>query len=300
MTSRPGVAVVGIGRWGKNLLRCFDERTEVVACHHTGDEDNAEWVADHYPEVEVTTDYDDVLEEPRVDAVVIATPIATHVDLARRALSADRHVFVEKPLAPTAGDGAELLDLADERDRTLFVGYVFVYNPAIGRLGELIDGDARYARFDWKKFGPFDEPVVRNLLSHDVAVLRHLFDSEIEAMRVLDDGGVADRTDVVSVGGSLRSGPAFSMHANRISRLDRKAITVVTDTEECLQFEDDALYRFGPDGYVPVAVPDVEPLAVECEAFLECVETGRIPVTDGEFGNAVDRVLDEVVARLES
>ncbi len=296
--SSPAVAIAGIGRWGKNLLRCFDERTEVVACHHAGDRRNAEWVADRYPSVEVTTDYADVLGDPRVDAVVVATPIDTHAELARRALAADKHVFVEKPLAGSAGDAADLVALADHRDRTLFVGYVFVHNPAIREVQRLVGDSIQYARFDWEKFGPFDEPVVRNLLSHDVALLRYLCDGGIDDLDVLDAGGVGERTDVVSLGGSLEDGTAFSMHANRISRVDRKAITFVTDAGECLLFEDDRLYRRGTDGYERVPVPDVEPLGAECAAFLECVETGREPVTDGEFGREVDRVLDDVLARM--
>lgn len=297
--SSPAVAVVGIGRWGKNLLRCFDERTGVVACHHTGDRRNAAWVADRYPSVDVTTDYDDVLDDPRVDAVVVATPIDTHADLARRALAADKHVFVEKPLAGTAADAADLVALADRRDRVLFVGYVFVHNPAIRELETAVGGDSiRHVRFDWEKFGPFDEGIVRNLVSHDVSLLRYLFDARIDGFQVREAEGVDDRTDVLSLDGSLGDGTAFSIHANRISRIDRKAITVLTDAGECLLFEDDRLFRLGPEEYDPVPVADVEPLGAECEAFLECVETGRTSVTDGAFGHEVDQVLDSIVDRV--
>jgi predicted dehydrogenase len=137
------VAVVGLGYWGPNLLRVLFELPDVnvkYACDL--DADRLAKAARRYPSVEPTTDVDRVLEDPEVDAVIIATPVFTHFDLASRALRAGKHTFVEKPLAASSAEAERLIELADENDLSLMCGHTFIYSPPVQAVKAMIDGGA--------------------------------------------------------------------------------------------------------------------------------------------------------------
>src|SRR3954468_21924932 len=126
------IAVVGLGYWGPNLTRALFEVDNVHVPYVCDlDEQRLDRLATRYPSVTPTRELDEVLDDPSVDAVVVATPVFTHFDLASRCLEADKHVLVEKPLAPSTSKANALMDLADERDLTLMCGHTFVYSPPV-------------------------------------------------------------------------------------------------------------------------------------------------------------------------
>ncbi|MFQ5349930.1 MAG: Gfo/Idh/MocA family protein, partial [Thermoanaerobaculia bacterium] len=179
MTSPPGqpcVAVAGCGHWGKNLVRNFHQLGALAAVCDPR-EDGRRLAAETAPGVEVSDSFEAALACP---AVVIATPAETHYDLARQALSADRDVFVEKPLALTYDQGAELVRLAEERQRILMVGHVLEYHPAIVRLAELVRGGelgtVHYIYSHRLSLGKVrrEENILWSFAPHDIAVILRL------------------------------------------------------------------------------------------------------------------------------
>src|SRR5438270_4764792 len=136
-----GVGVIGYGYWGPNLVRNFAEAadTRVVAVCDLR-RDRLHVVERRYPTVATTTDHRELLRNPAVDVIVVASPVGTHFELARQALRAGKHVFVEKPLASTVEECTRLLDLAQRRELTLMVDHTFVYTGAVQRIQELVDG----------------------------------------------------------------------------------------------------------------------------------------------------------------
>src|SRR3954468_13735979 len=137
--SRVNVGLVGLGYWGPNLLRGLFELPDVEVSYICDlDPERLERFSRRYPSARPTRDFDNLLTDPSVDAIVIATPVFTHFGLASRALQAGKHVFVEKPLASTSAEAGELLELADSMDRVIMCGHTFLYSPAVREVKRII------------------------------------------------------------------------------------------------------------------------------------------------------------------
>jgi len=293
------VAVVGIGDWGKNLVRTFEDVATVRTCVHTGSPANERWLAAEDPGIEATTDYGTVLDDDAVDAVVVATPIPALADVAERALRADKHVYVEKPMAATRSGAEHLAALADERDRRLFVGYVFVHHPVVARIRERLDGSPpEYLRLEWDYVGSFDAGLVNNFACHPVSVATNLFDAVPGEMRVTTSEAVTGTTDLLDCTLGYPGGQC-DVYVDRLSPREPSTSGTVLVDGDAYVFDDDRLARFDPgtEGFETVYERDAEPLAAECRAFVDCVTEERTPITDGAFGVDVHRVLSELKAQ---
>jgi predicted dehydrogenase len=183
--SKPRVAIVGCGYWGQNLMRNFAELREVeikAACDF-----NLTALARikrRYPSVELEPNYQNIVSDPRIDGVVIATPVATHYPFARKALLAGKHVLVEKPLATSSTQALELLELAEKRGKTLMVDHTFVYTGAVQHIKKLVDeqdlGELLY--FDSVRISlglvQSDSNVLWDLGGHDFSILNYVYDRD--------------------------------------------------------------------------------------------------------------------------
>jgi len=290
-----GVAVVGIGNWGQNLVRTFDAVASVPVCCHTGDGENAAWLAEHYPEIDLRTDYDAVLADDRVDAVAVATPIPTLADRVERALQADTHVYVEKPMAQTRERAGELVALADKRGLTLFVGYVFVHHPVYSQLQERIAAEgADHLWLEWTSEGSFGTDIVNNIVCHPVSLAVATL-GEPDSVSVTGTRAFTGGTDVVKC--TLRYADLdCALRVDRLSPRKARTVTAFTGAGNAYAATDDALYGFDRQAkrYDALDTPDVEPLARECRAFVDAVEGDTTPFTGGSFGVAVHSVLEEI------
>lgn len=294
------VALVGIGRWGKHLLRVLDARCQVAICCHRNDPRVDTWLQEQYPHVKRTLDYREVLGEPTVQAVVIATPVETHFELALLALEAGKHVFVEKPLATSVGDAEQLVHTARKKGRILFVGHVFLYHPLLDTVKRLTAGDpVVYARMTWAKFGTFEEDVLWNLVSHDVAVAMELFGRRPREVALVHARAVVTACDIVTVRLGFDDGGECVLDVNRCTPGRDKGITILTAGGAVLLWAGDRLYRAGPgDALERLESGEQEPLAAEMEAFLASVKSGRPVRSDGAFGLTVVDVVSRLRASL--
>ncbi len=308
------VACVGFGYWGKNLVRNFSGlgALSLICDRETS---SLERAASQYPGVDLTQSYSQVLRRDDIEAVVLATPAEAHYQMAREALLANKHVLVEKPLALKVEDGEELVGLARDRSRVLMVGHILEYHPAVRRLKELIDrgelGRINYLYSQRLNLGKVrtEENILWSFAPHDIAVITRLLGEE--PFEVTAVGGsylhheVADVTvSTLSFGSGARAHIFVSwLHPYKEQRLvvvgDRK-MAVFDDVAEEGKLK---LYDEGIDWInrmpVPrkkdpevVEIPDEEPLHNECAHFLDCVEKGTSPLTDGESGLRVLKVLD--------
>jgi len=294
------VAVVGIGNWGRNLVRAFDELATVRTACHTGASENAAWLDAECPGVELTTDYDAVLTDGRIDAVAVATPIPALAEVVERALKAGKHVYVEKPMAATREEAERLAELAEERGLTLFVGYIFVHHPTFTWVRDhLAEADARYLRFEWQTEGSFGPGIVNNLVCHPVSVAAATLGVP-ESVAVTDSRAVTGGTDVVACRLSYGEGVDCELRVDRLSPVKGYRMTAFTDAGDAYAATDEQAYAFDHDAgaYEAAFDSDPDPLGTECERFLAAVETGDAPATDGRFGVRVHEILEEITAGL--
>ena len=319
------IAQVGLGQWGKNLARNFAALAELTWLCEIDGSTRAE-LAQRYPGARLTSDVDDVLADDTVEAVVIATPVPTHYDLARRALEAGKHVFVEKPPAMRGSEMEELCDLAEERGRVLMPGHLLLYHPAVRKLKELVKtdelGDVLCVYGNRQNLGTIrtNENALWSLGVHDLSVLLHLLDEEPSELwahgHAFLNSGVED---VVFCYLRFPSGKIAHLHLSWLDPHKIRRITVVgrdkmavfddMELERKITIYDKApeepVTRYGEwrtrtgDIYSP-KVDTAEPLRLECEHFLRLLAGEGDPHRAAREGLVVVRALEQLQASLET
>jgi len=352
-----GCAVIGCGYWGPNHLRVLSERlldetrlsirklavatnharvalpscepisrVELTAVDH--DPQRLDWVAEHFPEVRRELDLSAVLDDPRIDAVVIATPTVTHAEIVSAALRAGKHVLCEKPLCTQADEARELVSLAEHVERVLMTGHTFLFSPGLQVLKDLIDsgelGELRHLASIRANLGPIrsDVGVVYDLASHDVSIFNWLLGELPESVAAIGQAwlqpGVEDVADV-----HLRY-PRGRLASLRVSWLDPEKVRQLTvvgsrrmatwndlvpknplavfDRGARLTQERSRSRHFKAvtwDGEVRLPqIPAVEPLRAQDASFLRAVQTGHVEQSDGPFSADVVSVLSAICESL--
>ena len=318
------VALAGLGYWGPNLARNFDELAELAwLCDLS--EENRERFAARFPGARMTGDFDEVLADDSVEAVVVATPVVTHFELAKQALEAGKHVLVEKPPALTGAEVEELVATAEEQERVLMPGHLLLYHPGVIRLKELIEsgdlGDVLYIYGNRQNLGQIrkDENALWSLGVHDLSVILHLLEEEPAEAWARGESFLTEGVeDVVFCYLRFPSGKVAHMHLSWLDPHKMRRITVV-GRDKMAVFDDMELdrkltvYDKGPverattygewvtrtgDIYSP-KIPNAEPLRLECEHFLRLVAGEGDPLAAAREGVAVVRSLELLQASLE-
>jgi predicted dehydrogenase len=308
------IAVIGAGYWGVNHVRNFHELGVLSMVCDTSRSSLAK-IAEMFPGVRVETDIDSAILSSGVRGVVIATPAETHYALARAALEAGKDVLVEKPLTLDVSEGERLVDLAAKRSAILMVGHLLEYHPAVLRLRQLIEsgeiGELRYVYSNRLNLGKVrrEENILWSFAPHDIAIILRLIGAWPN--RVAVTGGtylqpsIADVTVTsIEFPTGVRAHIFVSwLHPYKEQRLvvvGSKRMAVFDDVlkdgklviyDQGVEFVNGEPVTRKNEG-VAEEIDAAEPLRLECLQFLECIETRRQPLTDGESGLRVLRVLD--------
>jgi predicted dehydrogenase len=321
------VGVVGLGYWGPNLARNFAAIADCrVSWLCDASEPARARLAKSFPEARATGAIEELLEDPALDAVVLATPVPTHAELAVRVAQAGKHCFVEKPLATSTADAQRAVTAAEQAGTTLMVGHLLEYHPAVVRLKELLDagelGALYYLYGNRQNLGKLraDENALWSLGAHDVSVALHLIDEEPEECIAHGRSFVREGVeDVVFCYLRFPSGIVAHLHLSWLDPHKERRLTVVgarrMATFDDMQLEGKlTVYDKGFDEDVrswgeyiarsgeifSPQISSVEPLRVECEHFVECVRTGAQPRSDGHSGLRVVRVLEQLQRSLDA
>jgi predicted dehydrogenase len=325
------IGVIGCGYWGPNLIRNFaslkDCRVKYIC---DLDADRLEVIQSQFPWTEAVTDYRKVLDDPEVQAVAIATPVSTHHRLTIDALGAGKHVLVEKPLAASVAEAEEMVRKAKDANRVLMVDHTFIYTPAVQKIKELVDngdlGDLLYFDSVRVNLGLFqhDINVVWDLAPHDFSIMDYVFRDKpvAAAAHGICHFGMAEE-DVAYVTAFFEKNIIAHFHVNWLSPVKVRMIliggsrkmVVYDDMEnsEKIKVYDKGVdvidskggiysalvqYRMG-DMYSP-KLATTEALRAEAQHFKECVERGTAPITDGEMGLRVVKLLEGAQKSLAS
>ena len=317
------VGVVGCGYWGPNLVRNLRQTPDCelrVLCDLN--ETRLNHLARLYPEVTATRRFEDLLEDDSLDAVVIATPVRFHYEMAKAALNTGKHVFIEKPIARTEAEAQELVSLAESNGLVLMVGHTFLFSPAVRRMKEIIDagdiGQVQYISARRLNLGLFqkDINVAWDLAPHDISILLYLLEEMPLSVSCQGSSHVTPGIeDVTMMYLSFRKNRCAFIHNSWLDPKKVRQMTVVgsrrmivyDDTEplEKLKIYDARVevpphydtfaeftysYHYG-DAYVPYIKQD-EPLKLECAEFLQSIREGRKPLAHGKLGLDVVRILE--------
>ena len=321
------VGVVGLGYWGPNIARNLAAAKDCeLRWLCDASPERLQGIAASFPGAKTSGELDELLADEQLDAVALATPVPSHAQLAVAALSAGKHCFVEKPLATSAADAELAVQAADANGRVLMVGHLLEYHPAVERLKQLLDsdelGDLRYVYGNRLNLGKLreDENALWSLGAHDVSVALHLIGEE--PVECFAQGASYVRKpvqDVVFCFLRFPSGAVAHLHLSWLDPHKERRITVVgakrmaTFDDMLIEgkltvydkgFDEDTrswgeyIVRSG-DIFSP-QVPNVEPLRIECEHFVECVRSGATPRSDGRSGLRVVRVLEALQRSLDA
>jgi predicted dehydrogenase len=317
------VGIAGLGYWGPNLARNFDELADLRWLCDV-DRELRDRMSERYPQARTSGDFDDLLGDPELDAVVIATPVPTHYELTKRALLAGKQVLVEKPPSMRVSEMEELCVLASERELALMPAHLLLYHPAVAELKELIAagalGDVLCVYGNRQNLGKIrkDESALWSLGVHDLSVVLHLLDEE--PAEVIAHGNAfltPGVEDVVFCYLRFPSGKIAHLHLSWLDPHKVRRITVV-GRDKMVVFDDMELEhkvtvyekaawqpveRYGEwqtrtgAKYSPNISSD-EPLKLECRHFLELVERGPGDHAEARAGLAVVRTLEQLQTSL--
>lgn len=329
------IAQIGCGSWGQNLIRNFFQLKNVsISMVAEIDKERINYVNLNYPQIKTTNEYREILNEPNIDAVVVATEARSHFNFAKQILESDKHVFVEKPLSMTIKQALELVKLAEEKNKVIMVGHTFEYNSAVRYLKDYIKngnlGKIYYIYSQRLNLGRIrqDINVMWNLAPHDISILLYIlekipisvsakgisyiqegiedivfmtltFEDEITAhiqVSWLDPNKVRKMTVV----GSKKMIIYDDVDENKIhiydKGIDKKNISnFLGEYDDFGKFQ--LIHRAG-DILFP-KINFVEPLRVECYHFVDCIINGKKPLTDGYDGLRVVNVLEAAQKSIE-
>lgn len=317
------LAVIGCGYWGPNLIRNFRSLPEVrlkIVCDK--DKKRLEHMKSLYPDIETTTNYEDILKDSSIDAVGIATPVFTHHKLAKACLDAGKHTFVEKPLASSSDECKELINAAKEKKLVLMVGHVFIYTPPVVAIKEFIKsgelGDIFYISTRRLNLGLFqkDINVAWDLATHDIAIILFLLDENPISVNCQGKAHINPNIeDITTISLNFSSSRYATIQSSWIDPHKIRDVTIVgskkmivyDDTQplEKIKVFDKRVtapphydtfaefqysYHYG-DIHIPY-LKQIEPLRAECQDFIDCIKTGKDSQASGENGLEVVKILE--------
>ena len=316
------VGIIGCGYWGPNLVRTLSEMEDVQLTQVSDlRQGRLDFIAKRYPGVIASRDATTIIADPNIDAIVIATPPKTHHKLALAALRAGKHIMVEKPLTTSVAEGQELVEVAARLGKVLAVGQLFLYAPAVARIRSLFDegslGDLYYISSVRTNVGPPDGQVdaLWDLAPHDISIILNLMKEAPEQV-VAYGGSFTDRKFAEAVFVILRFGDGrmAHIHAGWLTSNKTRLMRIVCSQGEVVYDEmqpvhkvqvhnpsidnraqasaTDGALSYGSGGVWCPALESHEPLRLECRDFIDSISRGTRPLSDGETGLTVVRVLE--------
>jgi predicted dehydrogenase len=318
------VGVVGCGYWGPNLVRNLMANRKcsgVTICDAS--EEHLERARERFPHLRCVATLEEMLADSSIEAVLIATPVSTHYDLARECLSSGRHTFIEKPLTTSAAEAEKLIGLADRTGTVLMVGHTFEFSPPVVKIKQIIEsgdlGDIYYISAIRVNLGIHqkDVSVVWDLAPHDLSMLFYWLDEAPSAVAMMGGAYVQPAiSDVAFINLQFASGTIANLQVSWLSPSKLRQTTIVGSQKMLIYDDTNAMERvkvfdrgvefrdpvtfneytltYRTGDIVSPAIPTTEPLQLELDHFLECAASGARPRTDGLSGLRVVRVLEAI------
>lgn len=322
------IGIAGCGQWGINLVRNYNQthncRIKTIA---EPDSERQDFIKENYKEICITSDFNELVNDKEIDALIIATPAGLHYEMAKKSLLAGKHTFVEKPLALNFSEAEELVKLAEDRKRILMVGHTVIYNDAIAMVKDFINdgkiGEVYYAYASRLNLGKVrsDINVMWNFAPHDVSVLLYLLNSKPISVSAKGNSYIQDNIeDVVYLSITFENRVNSQIHLSWLDPNKKREITIVGSkkmlvyddmSDERIKIYDKGIDKENKDEYIggykdfgeyrlilragDVLIPKVnlnEPLKRECQHFVDCIIENKEPLTSGRSALDVVKILE--------
>lgn len=317
----PNIAVVGLGNWGQHLARIFYQLEALAACCDSDDKKLSRFKR-HFHNVRFVNSCDEIINDEKIDGIVIASPAALHYEIAKKSLTAGKPTFIEKPMTLNSGQGEELVKIAHQEGVPLMVGHLMKYHPAVIRIKDLINkgelGQVYYLYSQRVNLGTIrkDENALWSFAPHDISVALYLIGDGIESVSARGECYLQkDIEDVVFLNIRYKNKIMVNMQISWLDPYKERKFTIV-GSKKMVAFDDmestekikiydkgvdkepgyesygDSLtLRFG-DIYIP-KIDMAEPLKLECQHFLDCIKNKKMPNSDGKEGVKVVKILEK-------
>lgn len=315
------IGVIGYGYWGPNIIRNFhtaDDATVVAVCDKSRDALNK--VSKQYPQMRCLTDAEDIFSASDIDCVAVVTPVSSHFPLAKKALLAGKHVFVEKPFTATSAQALELINIAEQKNLTIMVDHTFLFTGAVMKLKEIIDkdmlGQIYYYDSTRINLGLFqhDVNVIWDLAPHDFSIMQYLINEQPIAIVANGQSHVSEQENVAYVTVYCTNKMIAHFNVNWLSPVKVRN-TLIGGEKKMLLWDDvnpdekikvydkgidvktkegiyDLLVSYRSSDMWSPKVNQTEALKLECNYYVECVKSGKTPFNDGKAGLQVVRMLE--------
>ncbi|MFH1641616.1 MAG: Gfo/Idh/MocA family oxidoreductase [Nanoarchaeota archaeon] len=325
------IGVIGCGYWGPNIIRNFNQIDSTNLYYICDlDQKKMEHIKKSYPSVKTTTDYKDILKDPKIDAVAIAVPVAYHYSIAKDALLSGKHVLVEKPLANSVKEVEELINITKEKNLILMVDHTFEYAEAVNKIKEIYEsgelGDIYYMRADWFNLGLLqpDVNVILDLVTHVISIISYV--TGLKPVSLTANGSAYLRKDILEIAHLKIKYPkniTAYVTASWLEPRKTRGLTIVgskkllvydqINLEEQVKIYDKGVdvtkqqddvsqikinYRYG-DIYAP-NIKNIEPLKIMCSHFADCIIHKKKPRSDGESGLNIMKVFEAAEESLKN
>lgn len=317
------VGVIGVGYWGPNIIRNFDafDGANMKICSDLRSERLA-FIKKKHPAILTTTDYQEIIKASDIDAVAICTPVFTHYEIAKAALLAGKHVMLEKPMTTTSAQAEELVELADKKKLVLMLDHTFIYTGAVRLIKKYLDngdiGDVYYFDSIRINLGLFqhDVNVIWDLAPHDISIMDFLLDRRPEAVVATGSDHVGKGLeDVAYLTVFFPNNLIAHIHVNWLSPVKIRQ-TIIAGTKKMIVWDDnlpqdkikiydagitvnrtsdeiyDTLIQYRTGDMFAPKVPMTEALSAEVAHFSECINKGIAPITNGQAGVNMVRILE--------
>ena len=322
---KTSVAVIGYGYWGPNLVRNFSWNNNFTVSYVCDlSQDRLSKVKQQFPNVKKTTsDFQEIFNDSTVDAVAIATPVSTHYKLAKAALEAGKHLLLEKPMVEKSSEADELIEIAKAKGLVILVDHTFVYTGAVRKIKELVAsksmGDILYFDSVRVNLGLFqsDINVVWDLAPHDLSIMKYVLDKKplsVSTVGVAHFGQELENIAYMTI--LLEDDTLAHFHFNWLSPIKMRK-SLIGGSEKMIVYDDmenvekikvfdkgitlnqhnkediyKTLIQYRTGDMLAPKIDNTEALQLECDHFHQCIKEGKKPITDGEFGRDIVKILE--------
>tara|TARA_A100001037_G_C14961473_1_gene549558 strand:- start:34 stop:921 length:888 start_codon:yes stop_codon:yes gene_type:complete len=288
------LGVIGIGTWGKNLVRDFSKISDIKYCTSNGKSTNISWLKSNYPDIQYTKNTKKIFADDDIDAVVISTPLKSHYNLVKKALLAKKHVFIEKPLAQNVTQCNELLKISKKHNLLLFVGHVFLYHDIFSKIFDISKKEKiTFMNFEWNKFGTFDEDIFLNLLSHDLSIILTLFGNPSK-IKLNNSYGLLSKSDFIHTSFEFKN-IKLNIQINRCANFSKKTVTIFSK-KNIYVWDDDKLLKLNKknNSYKPIYTSRKTPLENETKYFINQLTKKEIHYNSSKLAKDVIQLIQKL------